>query len=327
MSLLAFNSYKSHRMKANCVIFQIILLIILGMFVYRSVLSSNKIVIARPAKPGKKIEKMGYICSGLGGRLGNLMFQFAAGYGTARKYNKYFIFRDTYPFLNRTFKIGKWISLEQRCDTVWVEEAWGKYGNLSRVLSSSSNRSISMGGYLQSWRYFDGYTNEIRSLFTFRKDIMSEANNIINQIRKINNYGELTNGKSPVKIIAVHVRLGDTYRSIDMDFFAKALDYLKQRLGNGKLATVLVCEELAVCRKAFTDHVVWFSNCKSPACDMAVLSLADAVVILHFSSFGWWGAWLSRKIVVYNKQPMSGKPQLAQGLSTYDYFPRHWISL
>ena len=297
------------------------LFLALGTFVYKwTWISSRKSILAH---------KTGCLHIEHRGRLGNLMFEFASGFGTARKLNKYFVFRDGHPHLNKTFNINKWLSLNHQCNVtvMIVEKAWGKYTNVSSVLKPkySGNQGILMSGYRQSWKYFEGYTEEIRSVFTFSNETLSQAKKITNDIT---HQAKLFYKTRDVKIVAVHVRLGDIYKKIDMKFFAKAIDFLTTKMSNHRFAVIIVSEGMKQCRKSFAGHVVWFSSCRSPACDMAVLSLADAVVILHFSSFGWWGAWLSGKMVIYNSKAAPGNLHGdLRGLSFDDYYPINWIRL
>ena len=270
----------------------------------------------------------GLVCSGWSGRLGNMMFQFAAGYATARKYHAAFSFYNPGDKLGRAFDIRKWTH-GLKCKRLISEYGFAKYISQYMISSRRSRVSVFMRGSFVSWKYFYVYADEIHSIFSFNQATRARAKLALDKVRQDVTHRQQINKKRRsiiINIIAVHVRLGDRYSMVDTAFIRRAMNYFLDDSKNNQITVfVIVSDNLKTCRKVLSKYDVYYSTCGNDAlCDMAMMATSDGAILAHYSTFGWWGAWLSKRQVVYNKCQMISYPLHC---NRSDTFPPHWIAL
>ncbi|OWA51037.1 hypothetical protein BV898_15539 [Hypsibius exemplaris] len=166
------------------------------------------------------------------------------------------------------------------------------------------NKTVVLGGYLQSWRYFDNIRDEIRRIFTFKRSIYEAAKiAILNGIdRLINRSATIRqNQKAIPKIIGIHVRRGDILLdphksggqvpATEEYLLSTVLEYQAKY---SPAIFVVLSEDLDYCRKLFTrDHFIFIEN-TSAKIDMAIMSLMDEM-IMTVGSYSFWGAYLNEQ--------------------------------
>lgn len=184
--------------------------------------------------------------------------------------------------------------------------------------------NISLCGYWQSPKYFEDMPETIRRDFSFRAPLSAEGRRLATSIAECNSVG-------------VHIRRGD-YVSVasaieghgfmGIEYYRRAIGYLRERLPD--LHLFVASDDLAWCRANLTefgapatllDHTPPRNKIAE---DLNLLSQCRHFVISN-SSFGWWGAWLSRnpgKMVVcparWCKNP---------ALEPEDLVPESWIRM
>ncbi|XP_074657235.1 galactoside 2-alpha-L-fucosyltransferase SEC1-like [Tubulanus polymorphus] len=187
-------------------------------------------------------------------------------------------------------------------------------------------------GYLQSWKYFQNETDEIRKQFTFRKHIKMAAENFIE--RRAYNLSLLTSAK--ITTIGIHIRRGDMtlkylsdfgYVTVPVSYMKNAMDRMTSLYGENVLF-IVASDDIPWCEKNVPNKNVnvVFSKAKDPALDLAILSSCDHVII-STGSFGWWAAWLANGTTIYYKDWPRKNSTLARQVSHEDYFPPYWIGL
>lgn len=225
------------------------------------------------------------------GGLGNQMFQYAAGYATAKALGETLELNNTFYDANkgrkyelRVFPISYSVTnnVAER-----IEEKQHSYQEITK--------SGMMVGYWQTEKYFDFVEDEIRQEF------------------------KLPKLDFPTSWVAVTVRRGDylalqdVFAQLDEEYYREALKVFP----NHKF--VVFSDDPQWCKNNldWADHVM---PCNPAGEDMALLSNFKNHIIAN-SSFGWWGAWLGNgKVVAPSKW-------FTNGLDSTDIIPDRWIKI
>lgn len=183
---------------------------------------------------------------------------------------------------------------------------------------------VYLNGYFQSSKYFIGYEDVIRNLFTFRIHELDILNKIL--LRKI----KVTN------TISVHIRRGDYvedkitqqfHGNCGMEYYLEAIGLLMERYVNFTL--VFFSDDVNWVKEQFEDlpySKIFIDHNKDENSwkDMCLMSFCNHNIIAN-SSFSWWAAWLNEncdKTVVAPKKWFEVKD-----LDTKTLLPEEWIQL
>ena len=176
-------------------------------------------------------------------------------------------------------------------------------------------------GFWESEKFFTDITGLVREKFTFPDECFDP---------------ELTARLKAGNSIAVHVRLGDKADSDD-EYVSRLTYYLKNALP--KLESLSDEPEYFV----FSDNIDWcrknlhqlhdaeytFIEGETPAQDMALMTQCRHV-IMSFSTFSWWGAWLNRtpnKIIIAPESTLWQKPETYNPEDRKYFLPPEWIKI
>jgi hypothetical protein len=260
------------------------------------------------------------IYSLLKGRLGNNLFQIAAGASLAKANGVRFV--AVAPDVH--LKIGVSSSnseLELLRKTILrnVEVVYDFPKNAAHYEEKQFSyqpipysQSTLISGYFQSERYFDEPL--VRSLFS----IDEETKRYIDS-----KYGHLLSKN----ITSIHIRRGDYIKNADyhpicsLNYFRRAMETI------GKDSSFLiVTNDLEWCKRKFRGENIYFSDQESAVVDLYLQSMCTNNIISN-SSFSWWGAWLNQNPnkVVIAPTPWFGIS--AQHLDVSDLIPKSWIQL
>jgi hypothetical protein len=288
----------------------------------------------------------------LQGGLGNQMFQYAFASILAHKNNtnvvldgRFFERVEKIPgFTPRTFELAHfnnsyiWASASdviyfQQIDV--INKFKKKLGlNYPKIYKEPSfgfqaaalliKTPVYLKGYFQSYKYYTGYEDFIRTIFSFPIDRLDERNK-----------GLLVKIKSS-NCIAVHIRRGDYVNDeITADYHGScSLDYysasIKLMVSNNKEFTfVFFSDDSDWVRRQFEDlpySKIFIDHNKEENSwiDMLLMSSCRHTVIAN-SSFSWWAAWLNPnpdKIVIAPKNWFKTKD-----LDTTTLLPEEWIKI
>ena len=260
-------------------------------------------------------------CSEPFGRLGNLLFQCASAFGIAHTLRYHFCIQPSHP-LNNYFNINHTcgpniINMKTFDEMQCRKESW-------RYNKSYLSYNLTTSGYLQSWKYFDNNSKEIRNILSFKPNFLRKAQEFLTFLKKCS---------ENMSIIGVHVRRGDFltdvytkmgYTAANMEYITRAMSFYRHKAGSPVF--VVASDDINWCKDNIKGPDIRYSNFTEPADDLALLSLCDHAIITG-GSFGWWSGWLCGGTVVYLKdfpRPGSVLENLTYNAKG-DYYPPHWI--
>ncbi|CAD5110725.1 unnamed protein product [Dimorphilus gyrociliatus] len=267
------------------------------------------------------------------GRLGNLMFIFAAGLGLAAKTSKTLRVSPYFWDRGRCFNIPPEFIMRNRFNKK-LQKSVVLREELPRKFSSSMVKQISQGinkqcyayGFLQSWKYFENVEHEIRNFFKQKFKTKKAGLNYVNQLKK---------SKRP--IVGIHVRLRDTandkrLRKGTKEYFTTATTLMKKLLGNRRPLFVLLTNDRLKVQEQFKEMIDSEEATLTPehlsdrCVELEILSSCDHTIITH-GTFGWWGAFLSNGYTIYIKNYAVENLLFYNITVPEDFFPKDWIGL
>jgi len=268
----------------------------------------------RNKKPYKTIYKDYSVINVLGGGLGNMMFQTAAGLAVAKRQGYKLLLdpRHTGVLHKKPLEYKKTIFknievLDVPIKSVCVAEKAFTYDTLDLP-----DYNIQLTGYFQSFKYFQEYASNV-------KDLYSPCTETVSELFK----------KYPIikeQVVSLHVRRGDYvnlsnhHHNLAMDYYLNAIDYFKG------YKFLVFSDDIAWCKDNFKGDNFVFIDTKDDVTDLYLMSLCKHNIIAN-STFSWWGAWLNNnanKVVVY---PNKWFGPANSEYKTKDLFPDEWICL
>jgi galactoside 2-L-fucosyltransferase 1/2 len=270
------------------------------------------------------------------GRLGNMMFAYAALVGIARLNNRTPALPDSH-FLRSLFHVHAALLTFSRGSVKITESLAGTYDARTEHIVTDA-QLIELVGYFQSWRYFSGLILQIRSEFSFRHEFAFKAAHFLDQAIA-ENFGRDIR-KQDVVLVGIHVRVRDMatnqslsrgYAIASPGYLSATMNYFQLKYAHDKLLFVMATDDKEWCRNYFPYqslgkfplvHTVRDAD----ALDMAILGSCNHTIIT-VGSFGWWAAWLAGGVTLYFKDFPQPNSDLARQYNKDDYYPSDWIGL
>ena len=155
-------------------------------------------------------------------------------------------------------------------------------------INTVSNKYIKLEGYFQHINYFKEFDSEIREIFKFDDEMLSELTKYLNNI------------KSSKRIVGIHIRLTNIpgeplknfcYNIPSEKFYIDAMNQFDPE----NVIFIALSNDI---QRAMSDYpnlknIIPFSGGLFE--DMCLLSLCDDF-ILSPSTYGWWGCFLSKSV-------------------------------
>jgi len=273
------------------------------------------------------------------GGLGNQMFQYAVGRTLSLK-NKDVLkfdlswFDDTGDDINRPFKLSVFNIDINEADKERVNKIVP--GRIRRILGLYDHKEyikekhfnfdedvinlkggVYLDGYWQSWKYFSDVEDVIKEDFTLKNGFGEESNKIADIIKNNNS-------------VSLHVRRGDYVQNVktnayhgtcSMEYYKKAIEYIKNKVGDIKL--FIFSDDIAWAKEQelFKGSVFVSRSEIKDYEEMILMSLCEHNIVAN-SSFSWWGAWLNRN---NNKIVIAPKRWFNIPKDTSDLIPNDWV--
>jgi len=262
---------------------------------------------------------VGFNYLGKMGQLGNQMFQYAATLGVARYTGVTFTIPNhdevLVDGLGNKLRIELFDCFDIKPDntgllkTDYVVQEKGFEFNHD-VFHSSRTVDYTLYGFFQTERYFKHCAKEIRQNFTFKKYIIDECKEIVEECFE--------------EPIALHIRRGDFLINSD-NHYNQTLDYYKKSLSKFDLKrqVVIFSDDPKWCMEQdlFNSERFLVSEAAGPYHDLYLMTQCSDFIIAN-SSFSWWGAWLANTGKVIAPSKWFG-PNNAH-LNTKDLYCQGW---
>ena len=266
------------------------------------------------------------------GRLGNQLFQYAAGRSLAlhHKTDLFINDPDTSKWhgqkcllnefnINVTHSQEPFFSMWSEPDPFKIEEDFFSLPN-----------GIAINGFFQSTFYFEKFEDRIKEELTPKKF----RNESVERLRL----------RSNKPIVSIHVRRGDNTDGTDnsqvelREMYSKGglyERYITQAIGmfedvnfmvfsGGKRGANNNVEDIDWCKKFFKDENFFFSENHSVVEDLCGIILCDHNIISHVSSFGWWGAYLNKNSDKKVIAPERYHPDMPEYTHRHKFYPKDW---
>lgn len=283
------------------------------------------------------------------GRMGNLMFQYAAmvGYchrrGLAWEYCAHAVNPKYYeadlPLKEMMYNFHIPYKRSRYCqlrNQRYTEHAHDVHAMMFDKDVLKVEPGTTVVGYLQSWRYFHPHAeSQVRHIFRLKNDaIREQGQGFILDVRK--------SLPSPdYKVVGVHIRLGDKvgnsfYNSwaLSEAYYQRAIELLNRRHANVSLvfftggaldaATIANDEDWTHQHYGAANQYVFFESSGDHLVALQSLMSCDAIIVAH-SSFSWWAAYLSNSLEIVAPKQMF--PLNGPGYNYEDYYLPWWTLL
>ena len=256
------------------------------------------------------------------GQLGNQMFQYAATLGVARNLGVSFLIPDHNEVLVDT--LGNKLRIELfdcfdinpdnkgllKTDNVITESGFEFDSN---IFNLDKRLDFTLYGFFQTEKYFKHCESEVRKQFTFKKQIIDECNEIIEDV-----YDDP---------IALHIRRGDflinsgNHHNLSIEYYEKAIKKFDK---NRQVIVFSDDSDWCMNQKIFNDDRFIVSTSNGPYHDLYMMTQCSDFIIAN-STFSWWGAWLANTGRVICPSKWFGPNN--SHLNTKDLYPFNWETL
>ena len=231
------------------------------------------------------------------GRLANQMFQYASLKGIAMKHGYDYsippleVFGQHDPLVKQStiniynvFDIGKNNAVTIAKNQILQE----RMHEFDKELFDNCPDNVDLYGYFQSPKYFNHIKDEIKSDFSFSKEVRSVCDEMFESIFE------------DEKVISVHIRRTDY--TVNNNHPLQPISYYEDalKLFDKNVQILVFSDDPQWCQEQglFADDSVMISDGNDADIDLCLMTKCDYHIIAN-SSFSWWGAWLgdSEKVV------------------------------
>lgn len=273
------------------------------------------------------------IVTRLKGGLGNQMFQYAKGYAVSKAQKEPLLLDISWyrgiseadtkrDFALSCFSISEPF-IDSETESLIIKNDITFLGKVVRKIKFLCGKSIETGNrilhlknkFKEKVTVLDGFWTDERAIVPHRNDLIQKFKIKQNLSTEAQDFAEQIKNSNSVSI---HIRRGDYvsnkthaafYEVIGLDFYKKAIETIKNKIGNESIANDLIffifsddiawAEENLILKKA-----VYVSKTKLKDYEeLYLMSLCKHNIIAN-STFSWWAAWLNeytQKIVITPK--------------------------
>ena len=241
------------------------------------------------------------------GRLGNQMFQFASTLATGKRkgYEVRFPIENCSGFRRiGPIDLSTGALSDVKCDLldcfnipndyfissprlqIYSLFNEGKFEYDDRIESKPDGCNLS--GYFQTEKYFLDIKEEIKNIFSFKKEIVEEGDRILR---------EISGGK---ELVSIHVRRGDYtlypdhHPTCNPEYYSLGIQEIR-KVSEKDLKVIIFSDDKQWCLDNMKNYIgedFSITNTEDPYVELYMMTKCDYHVIAN-SSFSWWGSWLS----------------------------------
>ena len=223
------------------------------------------------------------------GQLGNQMFQYAATLGVARHAGVAFTIPNhdelIVDALGNRLRIELFDCFDLNPDNIGLigtDNVLAEKGfEFDSNILSNRQSDYTLYGFFQTEKYFKHCAEEVRSQFTFKKQIVNECKEIVEDCFE--------------EPIALHIRRGD-FLINSANHYNQSLDYYEAALSkfDVKRQVVIFSDDPKWCmeQELFEGNRFLVSEATGPYHDLYLMTQCSDFIIAN-STFSWWGAWLA----------------------------------
>lgn len=248
----------------------------------------------------------------LKGRIGNILFEIAAGATLADKLGVSFF--GVYHYSGQKYVsqyeniLLKKINFTSEIPVVYFHYIESDFSY--KEITVPTGQDIVLDGFFQSEKYFNA--SLVRDIFIFDVSFTAEVKERYSQVLKLDP-------------ISINVRRGDylsqpkQHPVCELSYFKKAISIM----GEGH-TYLITSDDMSWCKKKFKGENFYFTEGVGANGDLILQSLCSKHIVSN-SSFSWWGAWLngSKKKTVIAPTPWFGIKY--NKFDTKDLLPESWI--
>jgi hypothetical protein len=179
---------------------------------------------------------------------------------------------------------------------------------------------LELVGYFQSWKFFEGFENEVRNDLTFSDESIEKASSRMS--------------KDTVKL-CLHVRWGDIYDRktggghkgvenynpvMTLKYYENALSYF-----DDDIPVIIFSDDPYWCndQQLFESDRFIISYGQDTKIDLCLMTMCSYHIIAN-SSFSWWGSYLANSEKTIAPKLWFGD-ELSKVKSTQDLYLNNWI--
>jgi len=265
---------------------------------------------------------------GRGGRLGNKMFQYAAGYGIARMNNRSAVTHLTN--FDMMWHLFANLSIHREMPPPYLEYISEKrYGTYNRKFEKLPEVNVGLYGFYQSWKYFQKYERELRTEFTLNDALRKRASDHLLRIAQMYNKNSAM-PKRNITFVGVHVRRGDmvripAFRVASRSYILRAMQNFRRNFT--RVHFVICSDDIPWCKQNLGQQKnVSFSESKSANVDFAILSLCNHT-LSTIGSFSWWVSWMAGGVTTYYTPFAEKWSREYLQVTVGDHFLPNWIPM
>ena len=294
--------------------------------------------------------------------LGNQLFQYAAAYALAKKLKRKLLIDDESAYFKKKDSLRKYELHNFNLSSQIIDEKY-KFNNyvldakrkflkkidflLTKknfiIESKDQNKKTSfynikvcdpndilfIEGYFESSRYFEETKLDIQNEFLFKSEEIYSSNKYLELINnnnvvaitiRQNRYSEQK--KKPNDILEGKIK-SDNFMQNTINYIDRAVNFFDKKINNPKY--LIWSNDFFNLRQHFNENKFYFVlNEKNKTLNDFYLLTKCKYFIVGPTSFGWWGAWLSK---YNNKIILRPADSVLNPSNNLDFWPEKWVSI
>jgi hypothetical protein len=294
--------------------------------------------------------------------LGNQLFQYAAAYALAKKLKRKLLIDDESAYFKKKDSLRKYELHNFNLSSQIVDKKYkfnnylldakrkflkkidffnnkkkfiieskdlNKKTSFYNIKVSDPNDILFIEGHFESSRYFEETKQDLQNEFLFKSEEMYSSNKYLKIINNNNvvaitirqhRYSELK--KKPNDILQGKIK-SDNFVQNTINYINRAVNFFDKKINNPKY--LIWSNDFCNLRQYFSENKFYFVlNEKNKILNDFYLLTKCKYFIVGPTSFGWWGAWLSK----YNdKIILRPTDSVLNPSNNFDFWPEKWVSI